>query len=659
MTIKERIDRFCEKYPEPRQYGIELYWNRKDGRHEQVVGGTEPLGRYYGNRIVSRAVGHDIYIQHYRYDAETQLMECSYAVIRGNTPKPNDDRRWKYAERYFLPKEEKMLYDINGNNQRYFIHASYDHYVFNGRKFFQEFSRLIVPPNTFSEAFRELTDGNPVVPPRFEGRALNWPWVLSEWYTCRRKPTSGKITPTQKRLIAALERDHLDIEYVKEKVLAATKDNHYYHGYDAYFDNKANVFRTFSHGNGYFYEKKRTYIDNKGKFVFATADKDGNWKLNGSFTSSQFYSKVVNLEDVYAMPYCSYLKQIDVKSVFDIVSVMRNNEIEQLANMGMTNLAKYFAHKDSIKKAIEKEFGEPLNKKSFCQKYRITKPQLEVVDKYGQQKYYYTVSTLDKMKKIFNTNDVSHMDIDSFERYYKIISTLSWGSERYFMNYHPGKEKLFRKLCNMSEKHPNAFQVFADTHQTLCYIDRANRPDFNIEDFRSYDDLVRMHNTALEIRRLEEAERRRIDALKREERFKEMQKKMAKLDKERSAWNYEEEEFLIRLPNKLAEIPAEGTALHHCVSGYTDNHAQGRTTIMFLRRKSEPDKPFYTIEIGNDNSIRQIHGFGNRWLGNNPEAIPTVARWLRKTGLKCSDQILRCKATGYGATRELVPMPAI
>jgi hypothetical protein len=63
--------------------------------------------------------------------------------------------------------------------------------------------------------------------------------------------------------------------------------------------------------------------------------------------------------------------------------------------------------------------------------------------------------------------------------------------------------------------------------------------------------------------------------------------------------------------------------------------------------------------MNNDKQIVQIHGFGNRWLGNNPEAIPTVIRWLRKNGIICKDTILTCTASGYSSVNDYVPMPIV
>lgn len=78
-----------------------------------------------------------------------------------------------------------------------------------------------------------------------------------------------------------------------------------------------------------------------------------------------------------------------------------------------------------------------------------------------------------------------------------------------------------------------------------------------------------------------------------------------------------------------------------------------------IRRKDAESVPFYAIEMNNSKVIVQIHGFGNKWLGNNPEAIPTVVRWMRKHNIKCDTKILTCTARGYGRTNDYIEMPKV
>lgn len=84
--------------------------------------------------------------------------------------------------------------------------------------------------------------------------------------------------------------------------------------------------------------------------------------------------------------------------------------------------------------------------------------------------------------------------------------------------------------------------------------------------------------------------------------------------------------LFLRQPNSLYEIIAEGKALCHCVGGYCERHAKGYTNIFFIRRKSEPDVPYYTIEVSNDYVIVQCHGFRNDQLTPKPDEIKAFER---------------------------------
>ena len=74
---------------------------------------------------------------------------------------------------------------------------------------------------------------------------------------------------------------------------------------------------------------------------------------------------------------------------------------------------------------------------------------------------------------------------------------------------------------------------------------------------------------------------------------------------------YQSDGLVIRQPESFDEIVAEGAALHHCVGGYAERHALGRLHIMFIRRKEEPDKPYYTMEVSTIGKIVQVRGLRN------------------------------------------------
>jgi len=79
---------------------------------------------------------------------------------------------------------------------------------------------------------------------------------------------------------------------------------------------------------------------------------------------------------------------------------------------------------------------------------------------------------------------------------------------------------------------------------------------------------------------------------------------------------YETEEYIIRPAASCEEIMQEGRALHHCVGShdhYMENMSKGAKAILFLRRKNNPDKPYYTIEIdAKTNKVLQCRSEYNR-----------------------------------------------
>lgn len=82
----------------------------------------------------------------------------------------------------------------------------------------------------------------------------------------------------------------------------------------------------------------------------------------------------------------------------------------------------------------------------------------------------------------------------------------------------------------------------------------------------------------------------------------------------RKRLEYHNDEYIIRQPESIEEIVAEGAVLHHCVGGYARQHAEGFTTIMFLRKADDPGTPYYTIEITKDLKIQQCRGYANNVL---------------------------------------------
>lgn len=107
-----------------------------------------------------------------------------------------------------------------------------------------------------------------------------------------------------------------------------------------------------------------------------------------------------------------------------------------------------------------------------------------------------------------------------------------------------------------------------------------------------------------------------INALRSEQeaaRLKELEKAYAKVRRNRKKLEFSSAELFVRQPKNSMEIIAEGEALDHCVGGYAERHISGELTILFLRKKSEPNTPYYTIEVSKDNKLIQCRGYANNW----------------------------------------------
>ena len=128
-------------------------------------------------------------------------------------------------------------------------------------------------------------------------------------------------------------------------------------------------------------------------------------------------------------------------------------------------------------------------------------------------------------------------------------------------------------------------------------------------------DLTAAHNRTMEQVKFE---KNKAD----QEKF---QKAVEKLEK--FAWG--EGEFFIRPAREQMELTAEGKALHHCVGGYIKRMAEGETAIFFLRKVSEPDKPFYTLELQKKRVI-QCRTEHNASYDRNQDVKNFVDMWMEK-----------------------------
>ncbi len=163
----------------------------------------------------------------------------------------------------------------------------------------------------------------------------------------------------------------------------------------------------------------------------------------------------------------------------------------------------------------------------------------------------------------------------------------------------------------------------------LDYLDHAQKCGYDLAQSnilyprdiqQAHDDAVANWQIVRAEAEKKEAER---EALKYgyPERYKKLCKKYA----------FEYGDLTIVVPKLASEIIDEGRILQHCVGGYASRHIQGKTTILFLRHKNEPEKPYYTIEIDEgERRLIQCHGFKNEWENKKAEEVKAFEKEFAK-----------------------------
>ncbi|MBR1865584.1 MAG: PcfJ domain-containing protein, partial [Lachnospiraceae bacterium] len=103
---------------------------------------------------------------------------------------------------------------------------------------------------------------------------------------------------------------------------------------------------------------------------------------------------------------------------------------------------------------------------------------------------------------------------------------------------------------------------------------------------------------------------------------------------------YRNGEYMIIVPERLVDITTEGAALHHCVGTsdrYFERIRNHETYICFLRKVSEPDIPYYTIEVEPGGTVRQHRGY----LDEEPEielVKPFIREWQRELKRRLTEE---------------------
>lgn len=83
--------------------------------------------------------------------------------------------------------------------------------------------------------------------------------------------------------------------------------------------------------------------------------------------------------------------------------------------------------------------------------------------------------------------------------------------------------------------------------------------------------------------------------------------------------------LLIRPARSAKELAEESRQLHHCVRTYARQVSEGITSIMFIRKEEEPEKPYFTLELNRKGMVVQCRG--NRNCSYPEEVADFIDKW--------------------------------
>lgn len=418
-----------------------------------------------------------------------------------------------------------------------------------------------------------------------------------------------------------------------------------------------------------------------GKHVFINKHKYELVGMSGGAPLKVFDGEIYDPQSYLSeLEYYKYLKDICVGSAGGywrdnplqiITRISRFPWLEQIYKSGYKNLFNKLVRSATIASDIYKGFGVEVGKTfSFMKSIGLSKGEMEWLNSKSS-----TWSWGAKAIRKLMSQDIGHKTYPK-EKVWPILDYYHFTYEdRWYKKWHTDIaenagymgviEEAPQELKERNNRYrdriiyldsitmPNE-KKFSDELDEIYRI-RAGTEDcytFNlIPDIncRSREDVARLHNRLLDI------QLKHPRTYGSRETRTEKEKECEKTDKIRKWLEFDDphSDYAIMLPKSPFDLITEGEKLSHCVGSYIDDHSAGRTTVLFLRNKKTPDEPFITIEV-KDHTVTQVHGKYNWWLGNFPEAIPTVRDWAANNKLAITDVVLRSTSKDYTGDGDLV-----
>ncbi len=94
-------------------------------------------------------------------------------------------------------------------------------------------------------------------------------------------------------------------------------------------------------------------------------------------------------------------------------------------------------------------------------------------------------------------------------------------------------------------------------------------------------------------------------------------------------FNFSQGNLEIVVPKMAKDIVKEGINMHNCVGGYVEKVVKGECVILFIRKHSDPNKSFVTMEV-RKNKIVQVRAYSNSKIDKETETFVNAFKKEKK-----------------------------
>ncbi len=237
-----------------------------------------------------------------------------------------------------------------------------------------------------------------------------------------------------------------------------------------------------------------------------------------------------------------------------------------------------------------------LDKKDIAGALKVKKSLVPLIKDVCNEGYNYRISGKIKQIQAFYriNHDVTKEEIEFFfDNRYDLNLVIKLIEE---FGFSTGDIVQYLKRCNESQCIP--IDVIGSLWYDYLYM--AKNVGMDLSDHRvKYPNSLKLeHDRAT-------AKFKLIKDQIQEKQFKERTELYGK------KYSFENKEYFIKAPESMTELFNEGKKLSHCVGTYSNRIIAGTSCILFIRKKEEPDIPYFTCEVSDLGTLVQVRGYCN------------------------------------------------